>query len=80
MNKHYQLKNVKKLHEFWEKDLREEVFLTPARTFGCRLYKDDCWGKDEIYPSHSEIWTENAAENYVLGIKKVVPPYDNYYQ
>jgi hypothetical protein len=49
-------------------------------TFGCRFYKDDCWVKDEVYPSHSEIWAENAAENYVLGIKKVAPPYSNYYQ
>ena len=80
MNKHYQIKSTKILHEYWERELRAEVFVTPARTFGCRFYKDNCWVKDEVYPSHSEIWAENAAENYVLGIKKVVPPYDNYYQ
>ena len=39
--------------------------------FGCRFFEDKLWIKDEVYTEKSEMCAENAAENYVLGIKNV---------
>ena len=39
--------------------------------WGCRLYKNGEVVKTEFYRGHNEMYAENAAENYVLGIKKV---------
>ena len=39
--------------------------------WGCRLYKDGKVVKTEFYRGHNEMYAENAAENYVLGIKKI---------
>lgn len=39
--------------------------------WGCRLYKDNKIVKTEFYRGHSEAYAEDAAENYVLGIKKI---------
>ena len=39
--------------------------------WGCRLYKDVELKKTEFYKGHSEAYAEDAAENYVLGIKKI---------
>jgi hypothetical protein len=39
--------------------------------WGCRLYKDGELKKTEFYRGHSEAYAEDAAENYVLGIKKI---------
>lgn len=39
--------------------------------WGCRFYEDDKVVKTEFYKGHSESYAENAAENYVLGIKKI---------
>ena len=41
------------------------------RGFGCRFFEDNVWVKDEVYTEHSEQYAEDAAENYVLGIKDV---------
>ena len=45
------------------------------------IYKDGNWGirmfkngrpvKEEYYQGHSECYAEDAAENYVFGIKKI---------
>lgn len=40
--------------------------------FGCNFYKKDKHIAKELYPGHSEAYAESAAENYVLGIKKIV--------
>ena len=41
------------------------------RHWGCRFYKDNKVVKTEFYKGHSEAYAESAAENYVLGIKRV---------
>ena len=33
------------------------------------MWKDNVYQKDELYEGHSETYAENAAENYVLGVK-----------
>jgi len=37
--------------------------------WGCRFYEDYKVVKTEFYKGHSESYAENAAENYVLGVK-----------
>ena len=39
--------------------------------WGCDFYKDNHLLKTEVYTGHSEAYAEDAAENYVEGIKKV---------
>ena len=41
------------------------------RHWGCRFYVDNQVVKTEFYKGHSEAYAESAAENYVLGVKKV---------
>lgn len=50
-------------------NLKAMTFITPDGHFGARFYKDQVWTKDELYQGHSEEYAENAAENYVQGIK-----------
>ena len=49
----------------------EETFVENG-IFGCNFYKKDKHIAKELYPGHSEAYAESAAENYVLGIKKIV--------
>lgn len=51
--------------------LKAETFLDTNGNFGARFYKDNIWQLDEIYKGHSEEYAENAAENYVMEIKKL---------
>ena len=37
--------------------------------WGCRLWEEGELVKTEFYKGHSEMYAENAAENWVLGIK-----------
>tara|TARA_B100000900_G_C20460596_1_gene667097 strand:- start:7 stop:201 length:195 start_codon:yes stop_codon:yes gene_type:complete len=39
--------------------------------WGCVFYAEGKEIKQELYKGHNEMWAENAAENYVLGIKKI---------
>ncbi len=48
--------------------LKAVTFITEGGTFGARFYKDGLWLVDELYEGHNEMYAENAAENYVLGI------------
>ena len=48
-----------------------ETFLENG-VYGCNFYKKEKHIAKELYPGHSESWAENCAENYVLGIKKIV--------
>lgn len=45
------------------------TFVTDEGKFGVRYYRDKVWKTDEIYEGHNEEYAENAAENYVQGIK-----------
>lgn len=40
--------------------------------WGCRLYEDGKLISTEFYKGHSEAYAEDAAENYVLGIKNAL--------
>ena len=33
------------------------------------MWENKVWQKDELIPGHNELYAENAAENYVFGIK-----------
>ena len=39
--------------------------------WGCRFYKDNKSIGIEWYPTKSESWAEDCAENYVMGIKNL---------
>ena len=59
-------------HQFWGDDngRKADVGRT-GNSWGVRFYKDKMWVKDEVYKGKSESYAEDAAENYVLGIKDV---------
>tara|TARA_S200000501_G_scaffold84143_1_gene76688 strand:+ start:3647 stop:3832 length:186 start_codon:yes stop_codon:yes gene_type:complete len=40
--------------------------------WGCRLYENGELISTEFYKGHSEAYAEDAAENYVLGIKNAL--------
>tara|TARA_Y100000385_G_scaffold9950_1_gene10303 strand:- start:410 stop:637 length:228 start_codon:yes stop_codon:yes gene_type:complete len=61
--------NMLELSTFMHGELKADVF-KKDNSYGCRFY--DAEGDkicEELYPGHSEQWAENAAENYVFGIK-----------
>lgn len=49
--------------------LRAQVFVTEAGTWGIRMWKDQVFICDELYKDKAQGYAEDAAENYVLGIK-----------
>lgn len=51
--------------------LKAMTFITEDGHFGTRFYKKGVWQTDELYKGHSEEYAENAAENYVMEIKKL---------
>ena len=55
---------------YLEGNLRADT-IKMDRHWGCRFYVNDKVVKTEFYKGHSESYAENAAENYVLGIKKL---------
>ena len=61
----------RKYHDYWQDNRRAEVFRTKNGDWGVRYFKNKRWLLDEIYREHSEFYAENAAENFVLGIKDV---------
>ena len=60
------------LHTYANEDKRAEVWRTQDGQFGCRFYKANVHQTDELYEGHSEEYAENAAENYVFGIKTLL--------
>ncbi len=61
---------IKELSTFQQGNKEAKVYQAEYG-FGCRFFEDKLWIKDEVYTEKSEIYAENAAENYVLGIKNV---------
>jgi hypothetical protein len=58
------------MQEHSEGRARAEVFRTNDGVYGARFYgPSGAFLKDELYAGHSEMYAENAAENYVMGIK-----------
>ena len=67
-----QLQKMKdnKYSTYVDGELRADVIKLDGH-WGCRLYRENKVVKTEFYKGHSESYAENAAENYVLGIKKI---------
>ncbi len=59
------------LSTFTQDDLKAETFVDLNGTYGVRFYKDNMWLTDELYKGHSEQYAEDAAENYVIGVKNL---------
>jgi|TARA_B110000285_G_scaffold102395_1_gene116540 hypothetical protein len=57
------------LHIFKMGDRTAEVY-KKDQNYGLRMYINKIWQKDEIIEGHTEQYAEDAAENYVFGIKK----------
>ncbi len=57
------------IHEYQSDNKRAQVGVKSG-SFGIRMWKDNVFQKDELYEGHSEVYAENAAENYVLGVKE----------
>lgn len=57
------------LSTFLDGDLKAETFIDYNNNYGARFYRNLVWITDEIYKGHSEQYAEDAAENYVLGVK-----------
>ena len=51
-------------------DLRADT-IKVGNDWGCDFYKSGEFIKSELYKGHSESYAEDAAENYVFGIKKL---------
>lgn len=56
------------LHTFIKGNRKAEVGVKNG-SFGIRMWEDAIFQKDEIYKGHSEQYAEDAADNYVFGIK-----------
>ena len=66
--------SVEIISEYWSDNgrLKAEVVLATNEDFKSHLvmfYEDDCFLGSEHYSGHSLQYYEDAAENYVLGIK-----------
>lgn len=56
----------------WDKpngERRAEVFRRGDGVWGIEMYIKDAHYKTEVFEGHSESYAEDAAENFVLGIK-----------
>lgn len=62
---------IMELSNYMQGNKTAETFVENG-IFGCNFYKKDKHIAKELYPGHSEAYAESAAENYVLGIKKIV--------
>ena len=57
-------------HTYVEGDRRADVIRTePNGVWGIEMFINGELRKRELYEGHSEIYAENAAENFVMGIK-----------
>lgn len=64
------MKNKTTFSTYVNGDLKAET-IKVGTDFGCDYYKNAEFIKTELYKGHSEMYAENAAENYVFGIKKI---------
>ncbi len=72
VNNHMQ-SSVTDLSTYRMGELRADTIVDSKGNYGARFY--DNVGNIiayELYKGHSEMYAENAAENYVFGIKKIV--------
>ena len=61
---------IEELHTYMNEGREARVYKA-EHGFGCRYFENNVWIKDEVYSEHSEQYAEDAADNYVLGIKNV---------
>tara|TARA_B100000900_G_scaffold115946_2_gene97586 strand:+ start:1359 stop:1589 length:231 start_codon:yes stop_codon:yes gene_type:complete len=61
----------KLLSTYMQDNLKAETFVDENGNFGARFFKDNVWLADELYKGHSEQYAENAAENFVIGVKSL---------
>ena len=61
---------TEQLHTYQNGNLRAEVY-SSEHGYGGRFFKDNLCVTDEIYKGKSEQYAEDAAENYVMGIKEL---------
>ena len=61
---------IEELHTYMHEGREARVYKA-EHGFGVRFFEDNLWIKDEVYTEHSEQYAEDAADNYVLGIKNV---------
>ena len=59
------------LSTFLDGDLKADTFIDENNNYGVRFYRNLIWITDEVYEGHSEQYAEDAAENYVLGVKQL---------
>ena len=58
------------IHTYQLDNRKAEVgVLKEKRAFGIRMWENNIHQRDELFEGHSEEYAENAAENYVFGIK-----------
>jgi len=57
-----------KFSTYVEGNRRADVIIKNG-DWGCRFYEDNKSIAIEWYPTKSESWAEDCAENYVMGIK-----------
>tara|TARA_B100000902_G_scaffold394275_1_gene450272 strand:+ start:217 stop:495 length:279 start_codon:yes stop_codon:yes gene_type:complete len=58
------------IHTYQLDNRKAEVgILKEKGAFGIRMWENNVHQKDELFEGYSETYAENAAENYVFGIK-----------
>ena len=63
---------VNYLSTYTKGNLTAETFYDKKeKSYGIDMFEDNNFQQRELFPNHSEEYAENAAENYVFGIKKI---------
>ena len=58
------------LSSYMNSNRRAETFKKDGH-YGVMFFENDEKVAEELYTGHGEVYAENAAENYVLGVKTV---------
>ena len=56
------------LHEYRSDNRHCEVWLDENKVFVTRHFENKLWIKDVVHYGHSELWAEDAADNWVMEI------------
>lgn len=56
------------IHTYMKDKRKAEVGIIRG-VYGLRMWENQVWMKDELFKGHSEQYAEDAADNYVFGIK-----------
>ena len=58
------------LHEFRQNNRWAQVYRTNEGNYSVIMFEDQIWKEDRLIRGHSEVYAENCAENWVLGVIK----------